>query len=681
MEKKQNRLYMPQVFFCLLALLLTGSALASEDVLRWQLDSAGGIVWKVRDRLPHSDHIEMSGQQISVVLRYGVDSAGAFTLDRSLVWPMLRFKPNKTGSHLNRHFNVDVMDLIQVNGMKPQQERVEKIILDGKMEVYSSYSVGKGRKMEKNALSCRRVCFPSSIQPAYCEEYVLKNSGKENLTLEVPVFKLEYDTDVEKGIYGSYRINTTLSNPGIYTLSPGGSLKLDVVFSARKIGESVLMLNVEAEKQMREALIREWWTSLVLETPDPVLNRMFAFAKLRGAESIYKTKGGFMHGPGGETYYAAIWANDQAEYINPFFPFLGYETGNASAFNSFMHFARFMNPAYKPIPSSIISEGTGIWHGAGDRGDGAMIAYGAARYALACGDREKAEKLWPLIEWCLEFCKRKLTDEGVVASDSDELEKRFPAGKANLCTSSLYYDALHSAVFLGKALGKPAKVLQQYAQEADLLEKNIENYFGAKVEGFDTYRYYKENDVLRAWICIPLTVGIYNRTEGTAAALFSPRLWTNDGLLTQAGTSTYWDRSTLYALRGVIAAGKADEGIDYLKYYSSRRLLGEHVPYAIEAWPEGSQRHLSAESGLYCRIYTEGFFGIRPTGLKSFVMTPRLPQKWDYMRLKKIKAFDSDFDVEITRKAGKIEVSIYQHDRVLQRKTIRPGDSLAVRLK
>ena len=29
-----------------------------------------------------------------------------------------------------------------------------------------------------------------------------------------------------------------------------------------------------------------------------------------------------MHGPGGESYYAAIWANDQAEYINPFFPYL-----------------------------------------------------------------------------------------------------------------------------------------------------------------------------------------------------------------------------------------------------------------------------------------------------------------------------------------------------------------------
>jgi hypothetical protein len=27
-----------------------------------------------------------------------------------------------------------------------------------------------------------------------------------------------------------------------------------------------------------------------------------------------------MHGPGGLRYYAAIWANDQAEYINPWFP-------------------------------------------------------------------------------------------------------------------------------------------------------------------------------------------------------------------------------------------------------------------------------------------------------------------------------------------------------------------------
>lgn len=193
---------------------------------------------------------------------------------------------------------------------------------------------------------------------------------------------------------------------------------------------------------------------MILETPDDIINTEFEYAKLRASESIFLTRGGYMHGPGGETYYAAIWANDQAEYVNLFFPFLGYNLGNKSALNSFRHFARFMNPEYTPIPSSIIAEGDDIWNGAGDRGDAAMIAYGAARYALSRGQKAEAEELWALIEWCLEYCRLQLLPEGVVASDTDELEGRFPAGKANLCTSTLYYDALRSTIYLGKELGK-----------------------------------------------------------------------------------------------------------------------------------------------------------------------------------------------------------------------------------
>ena len=49
------------------------------------------------------------------------------------------------------------------------------------------------------------------------------------------------------------------------------------------------------------------------------------------------------------------------------------------------------------------------------------------------------------------------------------------------------------------------------------------------MEGYDTYHYYEGNDILRSWICIPLTVGISERKEGTIQALFSPRLWTENG--------------------------------------------------------------------------------------------------------------------------------------------------------
>jgi hypothetical protein len=389
-----------------------------------------------------------------------------------------------------------------------------------------------------------------------------------------------------------------------------------------------------------------------------VLNEAFAFAKVRATESIFATRGGLMHGPGGGRYYAAIWANDQAEYANPFFGFLGEGNPRASALNAFRHFARFMNPDYTAIPSSIIAEGTGTWNGAKDRGDQAMIAYGASRFALASGVRDQAEELWPLIEWCLEYLKRKTTADGVIASDSDELENRFPSGRANLNTSSLTYDALLSAAMLGQSLGRPKAVLDDYRARAAALRAAIGRYFGATIDGFATYRYYDGNTTLRAWIATPLTVGIDDRARGTTDALFSPRLWTKDGLATEEGEPDFWDRSTLYALRGVLAAGDTSRAMERLSAYTHRRLLGEHVPYAVEAYPEGGQAHLAAESALYCRIFTEGLFGIRPTGLGSFTLTPRLPAAWDRMSLRAVHAFGRVFDVEVSRSGDGVRTKV-----------------------
>lgn len=662
---------------CFITLLLIFSlhlGHAADD--RWNLAPDGGIEWIPGDDTPHFDHIEMSGQQLSVVLRYGVDEKGAFHLNRSIVWPMLRMLPNKTHDNLIKRFALDVSTLILKNNRSLGNETTGRISLNGLMRVESCFS--------DDALFLERSFSPSTETASYIERYRFRNDGEKVITLEIPEIDIYYNTDPEKGVYGEYIYGIKSSHEGIYELKPGEDLIFYLRFYAHKAGELLPTLDFEEEFAARRRLVDGFWNSLILDTPNPVLNRMFAFAKLRGAESIYKTKGGFMHGPGGESYYAAIWANDQAEYINPLFPFLGYDIGNESALNSFRHFARFMNDDYKPIPSSIISEGVGIWNGAGDRGDGAMIAYGASRYALALGDRDIAEELWPLIEWCLEFCRRKVTPEGVVASDSDELENRFPSGDANLCTSSLYYDALISASYLAKELGKPKSLIITYQEQASELRMAIENYFGDNVEGFETYRYYEGNDTLRSWISIPLTVGIFDRAQETIKALFSPRLWSDDGLLTQAGTSTFWDRSTLYALRGVFAAGATEQGLEYLEKYSRRRLLGDHVPYAIEAWPEGSQRHLSAESGLYARIFTEGIFGIRPTGFRSFELTPRLPDGWDYMNLHSIKAFGDNLSIEIRRTgknssgADKLKILVIQDGKTILNKNISTGKTITI---
>ncbi len=663
------RFFLP-LLFCLAAPALAGAQ------TRWEIvPDSTAIVWNVREGDSHRDHIEMSGLKISAVLRYGVDADGSFRLDRSIVWPMLRTVPNNTHGSLMRRFGWDIPRMITVNEALLQQERVRRIVLDGTMTVESDWTAAKG------TLSLTRILFPSVDAAAFCEKYILKNTGKNPLYVEIPRARSVIRTEPAKGVEGSYELVAEICGDTALMLAPQAEVAFEAFFSGRKLAEQALALSADAEYAKRRALVAEWQRNLVLETPDPVIDAMFAFAKIRAAESIYDTKGGLMHGPGGERYYAAIWANDQAEYINPFFPFLGYEKGDRSALCSFEHFARYMNPDYRPIPSSIVAEGDSFWNGAGDRGDAAMIAYGAARYALARGDAAEAARVWPLVEWCLEYCRRQLTGDGVVASDADELEGRFPAGDANLCTSSLYYDALLSASMLGRELHKPAGQLAAYKREAAALRKNIDRHFGGMVEGFDTYRYYTGNDLLRAWICIPLTVGIDERKEATIEALFSPKLWTDNGLLTQSGDKTFWDRSTLYALRGVYASGATEKATDYLSYYSRARLLGDHVPYAIEAWPEGAQRHLSAESGLYCRILTEGVFGIRPTGLRSFTMTPRLPAAWDHMNLRNVRAFGSAFDIEVRRAAKGLDVSVTQGGKILVRKTIRAGQSLGVKLK
>ena len=667
-------------------LLLFAAAAWSQ---RWEIRPGGrDIVWKVGSDIPHDDHIEMSGERMAFVLRWGIDPNGAFRQERSLVFPLLRTVPNDTHASLMYRMATDIPSLLGVNGLALQAERVEQVSVDGALTVRSLWGVGKmnvGSARDTKpvpVVEMTRTIFPSRSLPLMCEHYVLRNVGGKPLAVYIPEFSQVVTTDPAKGVAGSYVVRGDLAGSGTFTLAPADSLAFDAVFQAYRSGEEPLRPDVAAEYAARMEFVHGCIdANLVLETPDPVIDTEFRYAKLRAAESIIETRGGYMHAPGGESYYAAVWANDQAEYVNPFFPFLGYGTGNESALNSFRHFARFMNPGYEPLPSSIIAEGDDIWNGAGDRGDAAMIACGAARYALARGSRAEAEELWPLIEWCLEYCRRKLTADGVVASDTDELEGRFPTGEANLCTSTLYYDALLSAVPLGRELGVRPAVTARYAAEAGALAKAIDAHFGGEVGGYDTYRYYDGNTLLRSWICMPLIVGLRERCEGTVRALLSPELLTDDGLLTEQGGATFWDRSTLYALRGIYNAGYADRATEMLHCYSQRRLLGDHVPYPIEAWPEGSQRHLSAESGLYCRIVTEGLFGIRPAGLRSFDLTPGMPSAWERMSLRRIRAFDADFDISVGREVGgKLRITVMQAGKKPKIYRAAPGATIRVKL-
>lgn len=604
--------------------------------MRWHLGKEAGIVWDIQlGDLAHQDHVEMSGKEISLIVTYGIDSEGGVILKRKVVWPGLRTIPNDTHASLIEKFGQELLPSIRVGG-QPVQEKLFRITFDGILQMSSVSDQG---------VLVRRTVFPARDKPYALERVQVQNMTEDAVQLETErIARSHY----RRGTKGIYVVDTGHDAPASVVLEPGESLEFMGWITASTIQTPQEKLDVVVEEAKRRQFLQELGSSLQLESPEPHLNRMFDLAKIRAAESIFRTKSGLMHCPGGGSYYAAVWTNDQAEYAGPFFPFLGDKDAIEASLNAYRLYMPFMGPDYHPIPSSIIAEGVDIWEGAGDRGDAAMYAYGAARFALASGSQHIAEQLWPAIVWCLAFCRRNLTKDGVIASDSDELENRFPSGDANLFTSSLAYGALLSAEELARELAK-ADTAARLEEEAATLRQAIESHFGASVEGYETYRYYEGNEILRSWICVPLTMNILDRKEQTIAALLSSRLWVNGGLVTQAGETTYWDRSTLYALRGILYSGETEQGITRLLEYSRNRLLGEHVPYAVEAFPEGNQRHLSAESALYARVIVEGLFGIIPTGLSSFTCCPRLPEGWDTMALRSIRAFDSCFDLVVFR--------------------------------
>lgn len=643
--------------------------------LRHDLDEGGRVIWNVANDsyLPHYDHIEMTGQKVSSIVSYGVDEMGFLQLNRHVIFPTLRMIPNETRGSLTHNFPSSTAESIFMNGKPIQKEKVLKVIIDGRLTIES---------LSADQLKITRTMFPSMTKAALIEKVIVTNIGEKSLKVEIRNSEYYQESIKEESLSSFYCLEVAVSEEvEIEELSNGESIETYFIYSGRVHNEEMI-INPKEAFDLRAEFLDTISENLVLETPDAVFNIAFEMAKWRAAESIINTKGGLMHAPGGGDYYAALWTNDQCEYVNPLFPFMGYELGIEQSVNAYKQFMRFMDPEFsKPLVSSIVAEGTDFWNGAGDRGDAAMYMYGAARFLLAQGNRKMAEEIWPGIQWCLEYSLMKINADGVVESDSDELENRFESGDANLFTSCLVYDGLLSVAMLAESMGIVEIDTKDLYLKAETLKSNIELYFGGDIEGYKTYMYYKGNDTLRSWICMPLVVGIDNRKDETISALYNSRLWTDDGLSTQAGEETFWDRSTLFAFRGTFISGFADIAYEHLRDYTYKRLLGEHVPYPVEAYPEGNQRHLSAESGLFVRIFTEGVLGIRPTGFDSFEITPQLPEAWPSITMRNIHICGVCFTIKVEKSEKKYEIKII--DNTLKEVTyfIEAGETLTIKPK
>ena len=61
-------------------------------------------------------------------------------------------------------------------------------------------------------------------------------------------------------------------------------------------------------------------------------------------------------------------------------------------------------------------------------------------------------------------------------------------------------------------------------------------------------------------------------------------------------------------------------------------------------------------------------------------MTPRLPQGWEYMNLNRVRAFNSEFDIRVSRAGKKLHVEVLKGGKPILRKNITEGVAVRVNL-
>lgn len=605
----------------------------------WELDGQR-LIWRVSPGQCHRDNYEMSGPWCDMIIGYGVDRDGELVLDRRYYFPTLRTIPNDT--HATLEVRPDQQKLPQLLcHERPVREFPVWFRLDGTLTVESRTNAG---------VWVQRQFFPSADTRCGLELVTVTAEQAVALSIPAPVNQVLQDTLGTKGRYVS-RVRHDASQR--VSLLPGDSCSYTVAISADIGSQYPPMPEGSVQLHRRYDRIRELCDrQLVMETGIRELDTMIRFAKLRAGESIFETLTGKFHSPGGRTYYAAVWCNDQIEYAGPHFAMTGDKTAIEASLNAYRAYVPYMTDCYAPIPSSIIAEGLDIWNGAGDRGDAAMYLYGASVFALYLGDEAIARELYEPIRWCAEYCRRQTTPEGVIRSDTDELERRIPTdGYANLSTSCLCYGGLLAAAKLADALQDP-DVAADYRNRAQDLKTAIVTYFGAELHGFETYRYSRGFDTLRSWICLPLCMGIAERSGGTLDAMLSEYLWTEEGMLScemssENRDSTIWDRSTLYGFKAAFLMGEGERVLTPFLKYCHKRLLCDRVPYAVEAYPEGDKRHLSGESALLVRVITEGILGLQPESLNSFSFRADLPAGLPELKLSSLRIMGHSWDISI----------------------------------
>lgn len=653
-----RNLTMPCWMFAAATLLSAGAA---EPTMTnyWTLDTARGGIVHTLQAGSDGPPVVLNMQGRKVVMQVRMDGVSGLSYHARF----FHVDPDLTKKGwVMADVRADSNPTLQVNGRRPLFGVPSTVAFDGMLTVVYPASEG---------VVATRTVYCSQRDPVVVEEWQLRNATDTSLTVDF-IAPAKETNATENTL-----LVWTGQGPASTVVKPGGTLALATCVQARlRDGpDTNSPVDVAAEHAARHTLTEAAWRGPGrLETPEPLFDHAFALQKLHVLECPIETIKGVIVHNGSLRYSPGIWANDPVEYSSPLFPFFGDPELNRASMGMYrVWLDHCRQNGIVPFPGSF--EGPALKLTQRERGDDAMVLYGLSKFLLFQGDRAAAEEMWPLIEFAAASVLSHTTADGIIASRTDEMEGRYPTGEANLSTSALAYGGYRLAARLAQSLGKPTAA--EFDQRAAALRRGVDSYFGAEVEGFRTYRYYKGNTTLRGWILLPLAMGITERQEATAAALMSDKLWPHRqagaDILAESTRPTEWGRETYYALRVLFKAGRTEEALDLTRRVVNAQIFGAKGPY-----PDEDAIDMLCPGSLYPRVFTEGLFGIVPTGLDSFECTPWLPKAWPRMALRDLRAFGRAWDLVVERTGDQQKVTVTGEGKTLMTGWGPPGKTYSL---
>jgi hypothetical protein len=304
------------ILFAILWVALTpleAQDLGQQNELFWHTNNSHGITWNItkEKRLPHNDDIEMSGTLVSGIIKYKVDQAKQVHITRDIIFPQLRkyTKSNESmyRAYLRSEYNDDVLPVITMGEKRLESGVLDSVVINGIISFFFK---------ERDGISIVRSFIPSMKERCFIEKWTLINSGSIPRSLNIGATEINQQ---ETGWHGQYYRKIATDAQAVVNIKPGEKYEFGIFFTATVNNApqpKVTLANVEHNRNLFLDSISK---NLVLKTPDNVINTLFYFSKIRAAESIFRSRLGLVHSPGGGNYYVGIWANDQAEYSGPFF--------------------------------------------------------------------------------------------------------------------------------------------------------------------------------------------------------------------------------------------------------------------------------------------------------------------------------------------------------------------------